>query len=76
MNRLKAIWFWIVAFSVIIWNTMKNNHWHLIMVDFHLGDDPMFLNPIRKRLIARRYCDKFILEWQSPMERTGFTSKI
>lgn len=53
MQKLRMVWFWIVAFSVIIWQTLKGNTWHSVRVDFHLGDNE-YGNPERKQIIARR----------------------
>jgi len=62
MRTLKAIRFWIVAFSIIIWNTMRGRTWHMICVDFHCGDDANG-NTIRKQLIARRDIHGYGVYW-------------
>jgi hypothetical protein len=63
MRRLKIAWFWAVAFSVLVWNILKGNTWHMIYVDFHLGDYPDG-RPIRKQLIAKRRVGGFDIYWQ------------
>ena len=60
---LRMIWFWIVSFSVIIYNTIKGNEWNMVYVDFHLGDESSG-RPIRKQLIAKRSVDGFGIYWQ------------
>ncbi len=59
----KIIKFWCVAFAVIMWNVIRKRYWHMIFVDFHLGDTAEG-HPIRKQLIARRRCEGFELYWQ------------
>lgn len=63
IQRLRMVWFWIVAFRIIIWNTLKGNSWHLIQGDFHLGDSEDG-SPIRKNLIAKRSCNGLEIYWQ------------
>ena len=63
MNKLKILKFWVVAFYVIIKNTLRNNEWHMIYVDFHYGDDQEGF-PIRKQLVARRTASSFDIYWQ------------
>ena len=67
MQRLKIVWFWVVAFSVIIRETLKSNDWHMVYVDFHLGDKPDG-RPIRKQLIAKRTAYGFNVGWQDLSE--------
>lgn len=62
-TKLRIIWFWLVAFSVIAWNTLKGNEWNMVYVDFHLGDDKLG-RPIRKQLIAKRRIGGFDIYWQ------------
>lgn len=52
-KKFRIIWFWLVAFRILLWNTLKGNDWHFIMVDLHLGDESDG-RPIRKKLIAKR----------------------
>ena len=52
---ITMIRFWIISFSVIIYNCIKGNEWHMIYADFHFGDDDSG-RPIRKQLIAKRKC--------------------
>jgi len=63
MQRLKVIWFFIVSFSVIIWNVSKGNEWHMGFFDFHYGDDKNGM-PIRKQLIVKKRCGGFDVYWQ------------
>lgn len=63
MYKLKIIWFFIVAFSVIIWNIIKGNEWHMGYFDFHYGNDKKG-RPIRKQLIAKKRCGGFDIYWQ------------
>lgn len=65
MIKLKVIKFWCVAFFVLLWHTLKNNNWHMAVVDFHMGDDKDG-RPIRKRLIARKTVADLRIEWQHP----------
>ena len=64
MNKIRIIWFWIVAFSVIIWNVIKGNQWNLVYVDFHFGDDFKTGKTIRKQLIAKKTTDSLDIYWQ------------
>ncbi len=66
-NKLTMIKFWMIAFLYIIWNVHKNNKWHMIYVDFHLGDKPDG-RPIRRQLIARKNSDGLSLDWQQLSE--------
>jgi hypothetical protein len=63
MHRLKEIWFWIVAFSCIIWNTIIGKNWNMIYVDF---DNGTYLDGRikRKQLIAKKTCKGMELFWQ------------
>lgn len=63
LTRFKVFKFWIIAFSVIMWNVLKGNHWNMAYIDFHLGDDTNG-NPIRKQLVARRSCNSLDIYWQ------------
>lgn len=64
MQKLKILKFWMVAFSVIAWNTLKSNNWHMAFVDFHLGDEPDG-RPIRKRrLMAKQSCNSLDVYWE------------
>jgi len=63
MKTLKMVWFWVVAFSVIVWNTLKGNTWHMVYVDFHFGDYPDG-RPIRKQLIAKQHVGSLRIYWQ------------
>lgn len=63
IHKFKIIWFWIVAFSVIIWNSIKGNEWHMMYANFHLGNDENG-NPIRRQLIAKRGIESFDVYWQ------------
>ena len=65
MRKLRIIWFWIVAFSVIVWNTLKGNEWNLVYVNFHCGDSTDG-TPIRKQLIAKKTISGFEVYWQYP----------
>ncbi len=62
MEKLRIIKFWCIAFVVIIWNTLKGNHWHMIYVDFQLGE--WGNKTIRKQLIAKRTVKGFNIYWQ------------
>ena len=65
MRNLKIIKFWIVAFSVIIWQTLKGNTWHTLIADIEVyvdKDDPSVNK--RKRLIARRTYNSLDIFWQ------------
>ena len=53
MHKLKMIQFWIVSFSVIIWNTLKGNTWHSITLSINL-DENEHGHPERKIVMARR----------------------
>lgn len=63
MPKLNIIKFWVIAFSVIIRETLKGNNWNMIYADFHLGDTEDG-RPIRKQLIAKRSVGSFDLYWQ------------
>lgn len=63
MQKLKIVWFWMVAFTIIIKETLKGNDWHMVYVDFHYGDKPDG-RPIRKQLIAKRTVSGFNIGWQ------------
>ena len=63
MRKLQVIWFFVVAFAVIIWNVIKGHEWHMAYFDFHLGDDDKG-RPIRKQLIAKKRCESFEIYWQ------------
>lgn len=62
INKFRIMWFWCVAFGVIIWNTIRGRHWHSIRVDFHWKDDGD--KTIRKQLIARRSTQGLDIFWQ------------
>ena len=63
MNKLRVLRFWIIAFSVLIFNTLKGNNWHMIFADFHFGDNERGI-PIRKRLIAQQHYRTLDVYWQ------------
>ena len=66
MKIIKEVKFWIVAFSCIIYQTLKNRRWHMIFVDIETGQDKQG-HPMRKKLIARRTCLGLELIWQEPL---------
>ena len=63
MHKLKITKFWIVAFSVIIWNTFRNRDWNMVYVDFDAGTKKNGL-PRRTQLIAKRTAVGFSVVWQ------------
>jgi len=67
---IKIIFFWIVAFSTIIFHTMKNKNWHIVCADFEVGTKHDGF-PVRKKLIARRSFNSLDLYWQTPNLNTN-----
>ena len=63
-RKCKIIKFWCIAFSVIIWNTLKDNQWNMLYADFHFGDDKITGRAIRKQLIAKRSMSGYDIYWQ------------
>ena len=63
MRKLRLIWFWCVAFIVIIWNILKGNKWHMIYIDFHFGNKEDG-STIRKQLIAKQGVNSCDIYWQ------------
>ena len=67
---ITGIRFWVVAFAVAIWHTLRNRNWHRIMIDFEVGeelvevDGEMIPRPIRKQLIAKRSLERYDIYWQ------------
>lgn len=64
MNKIKIILFWVKAFYTIINETLKNNNWHMIYVDFQYGITENG-TPMRKQLIAKRNFSSFDVYWQN-----------
>lgn len=64
MQKLKMVKFWIVAFTYIIYHTIKNRNWHMVMADFEIGEDDSGSTK-RKQLIADKRCKRMSLRWQS-----------
>ena len=62
-NRCKILWFWLIAFRIVVWQTIKGNDWQMLMVDFQYGDDAKG-RPIRRQLIAKKHADGFHIYWQ------------
>ena len=61
MNRaqtLKIIKFWIIAFSLIMWNVLRGRQWNMVYVDFDFGGQK------RKQYIAKRSCGSYDIYWQ------------
>ena len=63
IRNIKLIWFFVVSFTVIIWNILIGHDWHVLYCDFHVGDDERGL-PLRKQLIAKRTATGCKLYWQ------------
>ena len=63
-NKIKELWFWIVAFSIIIWQVLKGNTWHMVHVDIELGQNEDG-SPIRDRLIAMKRTGRLDVYWLS-----------
>jgi len=57
MEKLSIIKFWIVAFSVIIYQCVKGNDWHSVSVYIHTGDNEN--GPITKNYSAMKTADGF-----------------
>lgn len=53
MDRFKMVLFWIRAFVVIIFQTMKGNTWNSVKLNVHLGDNE-YGHPERMFYTARR----------------------
>ena len=70
MRVFKMLKFWCVAFAVAIYHTLRNRNWHMIMIDFEVGEKMIdfegepFPRPLRKQLIARRSCNSLDIYWQ------------
>ena len=63
IQKLRILKFCVIAFSVLMWNTLKNNNWHMIYVDLHLGDN-LDGSPNRRRLIAKKTTYGLELLWE------------
>lgn len=58
MKKVRIIWFWIVAFFMIIKQVLKGNSWHVIMVDIDKGENENG-KPVRVVMRAMKRCDRF-----------------
>ena len=63
VNKLQTLKFWIVAFSIVIFQTMKGNSWHRIRVGFDFGIDENG-KQVRKNLVASRRVGGADVRWE------------
>jgi len=63
----QTLWFWIVAFFVLVKHTLRGNNWHMIYVDFEAGKDAEG-KVKRERLIAMKRLGQLVVERQKLWE--------
>ncbi len=66
IKKIRIMCFWCIAFTVIIWNTLRGRHWNMIYVDFQWYDEALG-EKIRKQLIAKKDSQKLSIYWQNGM---------
>lgn len=60
MRKIRIIWFWIVAFNIIVWNVLRGKEWHMVMVDYEVGEENGV--PVRRRMRAWKRCGSLDIE--------------
>ena len=63
MERLRTFVFWLKVLGHITYLTIRNRHWHMIYVDFHMEDNPDGSTD-RKQFIAKKEYGRMACYWQ------------